>query len=210
MCQTTASSVLQPQHICSVMVETLNLFLLIQICFSDHWQKCEICEPLESSSVMKALRNPSNQIIIYKFMNNISSTSNFLHSSYGTALTICLSTIPKLWELSSSDTSVSLRRERVHMWERQTERKLEKDVVVRRAVGRQWVRRSLQLWEKLVKSETKGGAVISHKAEWDLTSGLWEVWSICSSAPWSLGSSSSCWCWFPPAGRLHTGRWWTS
>lgn len=61
------------------------------------------------------------------------------------------------------------------MWERQTERKLKKDVGVRRAVGRQWVRRSLQLWEKLVESETKGGAVISHKAVWIIPNGILPV-----------------------------------
>lgn len=44
----------------------------------------------------------------------------------------------------------------------------------------------------------------------NLTSGLWEEWSKCSSGLWSLGSSSSCLCGSPPAGRLRTGHWWTS
>ncbi len=36
------------------------------------------------------------------------------------------------------------------------------------------------------------------------------VWSICSSALVSLGSSSSCQYWSLPASTAHTGHWWTS
>jgi len=98
-----------------------------------------------------------------------------------------------------------------------------------RAAARQWGQRDIprrpdlspQLWEKSVEwgvGCTEWGAQsgvhrvggTSASVTWDLTSGLWAGWSICSSAPWSPGSSSSCWCGFPPAGRLHTGHWWTS
>lgn len=39
-----------------------------------------------------------------------------------------------------------------------------------------------------------------------VTSVRLEGWSICNSELWSLGSFSFCWCWFPPAGTLRTGR----